>query len=383
MATGPEIMIYITSSGDKTKTNTLNVNIIEITVNINYLQISKHKNLKEQEFSSHKECEKTIFSNQPSKVHDLTKCVPSEESKNLIVLIGNPGVGKSTLLNCIMNTEYKQKEVSFFRSGVSIGCGLTKNLQTKTIGNTEYVDTPGLQDIEMRECAAIAITEALKMNGWYKIMFVITLEAGRIRTADVACMKMVLDCARGQIESFGIIINKLTNKLYQQLSEGDEKLKVMSQVQLCTGNNNVQILLVKKRNELEDENDVVQEMPELIEYLEDIPRIQIDPNKIDDIPADDTFEKRIEELEKSLKDLEESNKEIQGQIEKNKILYNKTIADEKQKQEMVHKEKVWKLKKNYENEFHQVKENIKHYKRESDKLKLENALTTCVYSQWV
>ncbi len=124
-------------------------------------------------------------------------------------MIGNPGTGKSTLLNGLLG------QVKF-RSGVRFGPGLTFQLQVEEMANgAKLMDTPGLSDLKMREQAAAAVNEALKQSGNYKIFFVNTIEAGSIRPADVLTMKIVLEAA--PITNYGIIFNKVSPKWVGQL----------------------------------------------------------------------------------------------------------------------------------------------------------------------
>ncbi len=87
-----------------------------------------------------------------------------------ILLIGNPGVGKSTL--SMGNGLLKKSE---FKSGVSLGSGMTKILQVVDELENCYTDTPGLSDTKMRKQAAVEIEKALKSGGSFKVFFVITL----------------------------------------------------------------------------------------------------------------------------------------------------------------------------------------------------------------
>jgi len=150
---------------------------------------------------------------------------PQLSSKNvrMILFIGNPGAGKSTLLNSLI------RRVAF-RSGVSIGCGLTTVLQEVVEKGTSYVDTPGLEDDEMKEKAAKEIEKALCLNGKYHVFFVITLEAGRRRTADVTTMQIVLKNVR-QITNYSVIINKLEDSTKQKI-EKDPAVKERLQTHL-------------------------------------------------------------------------------------------------------------------------------------------------------
>jgi GTPase Era involved in 16S rRNA processing len=137
--------------------------------------------------------------------------------RNYIILIGNPGTGKSTILNSFVGS-------AAFKSGVSFGEGLTKVLQLHQHGDTFYGDTPGLADVSLRKAAAEAISEALKQDGSYKLIFVITLEAGRARPQDVSTIKLVMDALPAGTP-YGIIINKLSDNMMKHFNDHESDLK--------------------------------------------------------------------------------------------------------------------------------------------------------------
>merc|ERR1712232_629269 len=103
--------------------------------------------------------------------------------KKSLIAVGNPGRGKSTLLNGIATKP-------LFKSGVSIGTGLTFKLDEDILPDgVRLLDTPGLDDIAKREEAAKQIYEGLRSEGLFKLLFVIVLDAGRMAPADLAVME--------------------------------------------------------------------------------------------------------------------------------------------------------------------------------------------------
>ena len=120
-----------------------------------------------------------------------------------ILFIGNPGAGKSTMLNCLAGTK-------LFRSGQSYGEGMTFQLDEKIHNGIKYIDTPGLADQKLREAAGKAISTALKAGGRHKIFFFVRLENGRPVNEDITTMKLVLDSAPEIGQSYGVIIPRIT-----------------------------------------------------------------------------------------------------------------------------------------------------------------------------
>lgn len=133
-----------------------------------------------------------------------------------IIFVGNPGSGKSTLLNCLLGEPV-------FESGVSYGSGLTYKLSWHFDGDMYFGDTPGLADIDMREQAAEAIAEALRQDGLYKIFFVMTTEAARIRPQDEALVKTVMAAIDDDIHvDIQVILNKVSQRTYDMIRCNEE-----------------------------------------------------------------------------------------------------------------------------------------------------------------
>ena len=132
---------------------------------------------------------------------------PSE----IILFLGNSGVGKSTLCNAVF-------QQAVFSSGLSRGFGMTLYNQEHEYQNALYIDTPGLSYKQTRVQAAKEIEEALKKNSNYKIVFVVTLESGRIRPTDLATIETVCEAIRVPFE-YGLIFNKVTRGVMQSIAQ--------------------------------------------------------------------------------------------------------------------------------------------------------------------
>ncbi|PXF48428.1 hypothetical protein BWQ96_01888 [Gracilariopsis chorda] len=149
-----------------------------------------------------------------------SQVLPNSETKapTRVIVIGNPGVGKSTIQNTLL-----QKTV--FESGISLGGGLTKSTATCTKGDLTFVDTPGLDDLYNRRTAAKEISAALRGPSTVKMVFVTALEAGRVRSADVCTLQTIVTALREVVgdmtRKYTLIINKCEDSLAQTLTKKD------------------------------------------------------------------------------------------------------------------------------------------------------------------
>lgn len=123
-------------------------------------------------------------------------------------MVGDPGTGKSTILTCLCDGSTQ------FESGISFGSGLTDRLHSIEYNGKRYSDTPGMNDITMKRKAAAAIAAAVLRGGRVKLVFVLTLEAGRVRASNLATVRVVLEALHEKDIAtdgcFGVIINKMT-----------------------------------------------------------------------------------------------------------------------------------------------------------------------------
>ena len=227
--------------------------------------------------------------------------------------MGNPGVGKSTILNSVAG-----KYV--FKSGVSIGRGMTYELQQVTVGNVTYCDTPGLSDIKLRKEAGQAISSLLKQGGLCKILFVVTLEGGRIRPVDITTIQLIHDAAPEINNNFAIIVNKCSKRMLEKLSK-EENWKELA-TSLFHGLNDEfihdAIHLLAENEDLKDADDEFVQPNTFQGFVEFMfikaPLIDLNPNKVKDVKTDE-FEAMHEKFEDALSkleaDLDLKNAEIQ------------------------------------------------------------------------
>lgn len=120
---------------------------------------------------------------------------------------------------------------------MNAGIGLTQFFQRYKHQGKYYLDTPGLSDLQLRKRAAEEIEKALKEDGKYRIFFVMTLQAGRVRPEDIATINTVMDAIQDGNGTFNILINKVNLRekksimgnpvflaqLYSQINSGKHK----------------------------------------------------------------------------------------------------------------------------------------------------------------
>jgi len=212
------------------------------------------------------------------------------KTNEIVLFCGNPGVGKSALLNSIF-------QQLVFRSGLH-ATGLTKVNQDYFFENTLYVDTPGLSvsDAQRLKKAAKEIERSLKKNGNYKIIFVVTLETARIRTMDIVTINKICEAIHTPFE-YGLIINKVTDKAIKIVNSN------MSVYVSFLTKKPSSTLIIKRDNEIDDANNIFITDPavrkELVNFINNLKASKIAPKDVRPIGITD-YKQQAEQLQQDL-----------------------------------------------------------------------------------
>ena len=277
-----------------------------------------------------------LFVIEPIDMHDL------ESSDSLlplgpIIMMGNPGGGKSTLLNGLAG-EF------LFKSGLSVGRGLTCMLEEKhSKKGVHFIDTPGLEDVELRKQAAQAITQALKRGGNVKVIFVVTIQDGRVLSQDSTMLKIVLEAAEEIGNSYGIIINKVKTRVYNELMDSENKLPELLTIlfyNLDKKNKTPMVLVLPVDEELDEADDKVPDLKNqlkgLKEFVDAVPWATLTRNMANDIDVRryDELKEIFETITKQLK----GDDEGRFKLEKEKLVteLSQALADKDKYEKQLH-----------------------------------------------
>jgi len=241
------------------------------------------------------------------------------------LMVGNPGTGKSTLLNGFVGKP-------LFESGLSFGSGLTYELDVKKSGKDVFMDTPGLADEEMRVQAAQAITQAMRKGGLFKVFFVITLESGRVRPQDKTTMKLVLQAAP-QITNYAVIINKLSNVAMDMLytNQRNAATRVFASIMSDLPTQTVHFKLLPRDEMLVDQSNVVPVLDDATwQFLESAPVVVLTADRVDDVKADE-FDQQLAAIESKLTIMQTQNEVLQAELVQQSANHAQMVRDLQQR----------------------------------------------------
>ena len=255
------------------------------------------------------------------------------------IFVGNPGTGKSTLLNGLA-----QKVL--FKNGMSFGEGMTQTLQMAEIADGKFLgDTPGLFDVSLRKQAAEAIKAAMSKNGLYRLIFVVTLEGGRVRPDDATTIKLVLQSISVKVP-FGILINKLEAEAYTLLA-AEERFQRQVSTSLLSGvpdQTTTFFHLVKMSSDLYGKKAVVPPphvIKGTVQWLRTLPFIFVGQEHIRDINIESYDELRqktaleIDSLKKDAERMEQRFNQMKKEAEISAREKERDIANLKQTMEVI------------------------------------------------
>jgi hypothetical protein len=253
-------------------------------------------------------------------------------SKTTIIACGNPGAGKSSLLNILAG-----KPV--FKSGTSIGKGLTQMEAAGDSGVYFLRDTPGLDDPETREKAGEEISKALRNGGPHKIIFVVTENNGRIHGSQITTMQLILKAAP-EIQNYGIIVNQCSPKIMRDLRDKQNAAKMVAIMTEPLRKANVPDgtaywpLFLPRFDDMEGIESHSKEggdgelldfaklskddrFQQFLVWIDNVPTIQITPEKVShvDTRSYDDFAKQAEADQKALKENKDKLDEVTKKLE--------------------------------------------------------------------
>ncbi|KAG3115752.1 hypothetical protein PI124_g8350 [Phytophthora idaei] len=239
--------------------------------------------------------------------------MPSQQENRLF--LGNPGTGKSTLINCLTGR-------ATFTSGLKFGGGLTQFFQKQIYNGVVYMDTPGLGDRSIQRQAAEAITAALRESGRYKIFFMVRLKGGHVMSEDLATIEAVLDTVQVNDVYFSVIVNNVQKRQYATLmKKGPEYAKVVTIINSMKYTT-PHIAFIPTIPELEEADNAFTTLPSgIVNFIENYaPSVVIPTHSIQRIDFS-RFKKTEKELCNQINELETDNAALNRRMGKLKKKY--------------------------------------------------------------
>jgi len=237
-------------------------------------------------------------------------------AENFMVLIGNPGVGKSEIINACIG-----KNVA--KSGISAGIGLTEFFSAYEFENYGYLlDTPGLADTQMREQAAAQIEDALKQGGDYHLIFIVQLTSGRVRAEDVMTINVVMDAINNRNKNFSIIINKVSSKELALLQDNTKAAAIFAQ--LNSGKHKTSSI-----HYIPTDQNLEEGKTSFLTVSEEVKKFIAKTSPSFSIAKKEVGKIQINELDKMRKQFEATLKILRSEINKGDAKYAKTLNEMK------------------------------------------------------
>ena len=185
------------------------------------------------------------------------------------------------------------------------------------MGKHRFIDTPSMGGASLRERASQEITEALKQNMRYKVIFILTLDSGCLREDQLNTMKLILDSA--PIKKYGVLVNKLSKKVHDKFSPRSIAFEDMVQIidQNMPNRKKMRpqhVHLVRDDSLLEDASNKVVALPEeTVQFMKSLPSVHIAARKVKAIQAS-VWHEQIQSLEMEVNKTKARRRRVRGQM---------------------------------------------------------------------
>lgn len=149
--------------------------------------------------------------------------VPIDPPTSNVIVLGNPGAGKSAICNMLLHPS-EHKDGVIFPSGYAADyISITK--RSKTHGR--ITDTPGLASCAKDKTRDYnEVVKGLSKDGSYVLIFVITLTSGHVSSYDVFTIRVILFALRKIKDvKYGVVINQLGKRVYQNTLDSLDSYK--------------------------------------------------------------------------------------------------------------------------------------------------------------
>merc|ERR1719277_2369803 len=197
------------------------------------------------------------------------------------------------------------------------------------------MDTPGLADLKLRSQASEAIATALRSGGWYRLFFVVTLEAGRFKPDDLTTIRLVLQASK-DIKDYGLILNKVSKRVARQLEDPNEMNSLMD---LVFGDPNIprttRVFLNPDDPDLRDEDDMyVPASIELKRFVQSVADCFVRSEEVADLKINEFEELQAEAAEEQQRRFDEKQQELQNMEQEKKGAEAARVAAELEKERL-------------------------------------------------